>query len=170
MDSFFLWIEQWPLGIVIRENPSIWGFPFVLVLHTIGLAFMVGVNVAVNVRALGYVAAVPLISLRRYYRWMWAGFWVNAFSGVLLLIAYPTKALTNPVFYLKLALIGVGIKLAYVIPRHMLAGEGGAGAAVSPGLRTLAALSLLVWVATITAGRLLAYTCSRLTVDTTCGG
>ena len=116
------------------------------------------------------VAAVPLISLRRYYRWMWAGFWVNAFSGVLLLIAYPTKALTNPVFYLKLALIGVGIKLAYVIRRHMLAGEGGAGAAVSPGLRTLAALSLLVWVATITAGRLLAYTCSRLTVDTTCGG
>jgi hypothetical protein len=111
---------------------------------------------------------VPLISLQRYYRWMWAGFWVNAFSGVLLLIAYPTKALTNPVFYLKLALIGVGITLAYAIRRHMQAGEAGAGVAVSRRLRALAAVSLLTWVLTITAGRLLAYTCTRLTVDTSC--
>jgi hypothetical protein len=169
MDSFFLWIEAWPLGILVRESPSIWGFPFILVLHTVGLAFMVGVNVAVDVRALGYASGVPLISLRRYYRWMWAGFWVNAMSGVLLLIAYPIKAMTNPVFYLKLALIAVGIRLAYVIRRHMLAGEAGAGVAVSRRLSTLAAASLVVWFLVITTGRLLAYTCTRLTVDTTCG-
>ena len=169
MDPFFLWIEGWPFGILLRESPSIWGFPFVLVLHTVGLAFMVGVNVAIDVRALGGVPGVPLISLRRYYRWMWAGFWVNAVSGVLLLIAYPIKAMTNPIFYLKLALIAVGIKLAYVIRRHMLAGEGGAGEAVSRRLSTLAAASLVVWFLVITTGRLLAYTCSRMTVDSVCG-
>ena len=169
MDSLFSWVEAWRLGIWIREEPSIWGFPFILVLHTVGLAFMVGVNVAVDVRALGGASGVPLISLQRYYRWMWAGFWVNAVSGVLLLIAYPTKALTNPLFYLKLALIAVGIKLAYVIRRHMLQGEAGMGAAVSQRLWTLAAASLLTWVLVITSGRLLAYTCTRLTVDTTCG-
>ena len=169
MDPFFRWIEAWPLGIWVREYPSIWGFPFILVLHTVGLAFMVGVNVAIDVRALGGIPGVPLASLRRYYRWMWAGFWVNAFSGVLLLIAYPIKALTNPIFFLKLALIAVGIKLAYVIRRHMLAGEGAAGVPVSRRLSTLAAASLLVWVLVITTGRLLAYTCTRLTVDTTCG-
>ena len=38
---------------------------------------------------------------------MWAGFWINALSGILLLIAYPTKALTNPLFYAKLVLIGL---------------------------------------------------------------
>jgi hypothetical protein len=168
MESFFIWVESWRLGIWIREEPSLWGFPFILVLHTIGLAFLVGVNVAVDVRAIGGVAGVPLVSLRRYYRWMWAGFWVNAFSGVLLLIAYPTKALTNPVFYLKLALIAGGLALSYAIRRHMLQGEGGAGVPVSRRLRTLAAVSLLVWAASITAGRLLAYTCSRLTVDTAC--
>ncbi len=169
MDSFFLWIEGWSLGVWIREATTIWGFPFILVLHTIGLAFMVGVNVAIDARALGWASGVPLISLRRYYRWMWAGFWVNAVSGVLLLIAYPTKALTNPVFYLKLTLIAVGIWYAYLIRAHMLQGEAGAGIAASPRLKKLAAASLVVWVATITAGRLLAYTCSRLTVDTTCG-
>ena len=30
---------------------------------------------------------------------------MNAASGILLLISYPTKALTNPLFYGKLALI-----------------------------------------------------------------
>ena len=38
-------------------------------------------------------------------------------------------------------------------------------------LRTVLMLivpALLVWVAVITTGRLLAYTCSRLTVDTLC--
>jgi len=169
MDPLFLWLEAWPLAVWVREAPTIWGFPFVLVLHTLGLAFMVGVNVAVDLRAMGGASGVPLISLQRYYRWMWAGFWVNAFSGVLLLIAYPTKALTNPLFYAKLTLIAVGIKLAYVIRGHMLRGEAGAGVPVSGRLRTLAVASLLIWVLTITAGRLLAYTCTRLTVDTSCG-
>jgi hypothetical protein len=169
MDPFFLWIENWPLSVWLREATTIWAFPFVLVLHTIGLAFMVGVNVAIDVRALGGAMGVPLISLRRYYRVMWAGFWINAFSGVLLLIAYPTKALTNPIFYLKLTLIGVGLVLAAKIRVYVTGGTVGATDSAPRMLRRLATISLLIWVASITAGRLLAYTCSRLTVDTTCG-
>jgi len=44
----------------------------------------------------------------------------------------------------------------------------GAADVAPRALRRLAVISLLVWVASITAGRLLAYTCSRLTVDTSC--
>jgi hypothetical protein len=169
MDPFFLWLENWPLGVWLRESTTIWAFPFVLILHTVGLAFLVGVNVAIDVRALGGAMGVPLISLRRYYRWMWAGFWVNAFSGVLLLIAYPTKALTNPLFYLKLMLIAAGLVLASRIRVYVTSGSVGATDSAPRRLRTLAAVSLLIWVASITAGRLLAYTCTRLTVDSTCG-
>jgi hypothetical protein len=169
MDSFFAWVEAWQLGIWLRESTTIWAFPFVLILHTVGLAFMVGVNVAIDLRALGGAMGVPLISLRRYYRVMWAGFWVNAFSGVLLLIAYPTKALTNPLFYLKLTLIAAGVVLARKIRVYLTSGTVGANDAAPRRLRKLAAVSLLIWIASITAGRLLAYTCTRLTVDTSCG-
>ena len=169
MDPFFLWIEGSWLSVWLREATTIWAFPFVLILHTVGLAFLVGVNVAIDLRALGGAMGVPLISLRRYYRVMWAGFWINAFSGVLLLIAYPTKALTNPIFYLKLTLIAVGLVLAVKIRTYVTSGTVGATDSAPRALRRLAAISLLVWVASITAGRLLAYTCSRLTVDTTCG-
>lgn len=168
MDPFFLSIETSPLSVWLREATTIWAFPFVLILHTVGLAFLVGVNVAIDLRILGRAAGVPLIAMRRYYRWMWAGFWVNAFSGVLLLIAYPTKALTNPIFFLKLTLIGVGLVLAAKIRGSVTSGTVGANEAAPRALRVLATASLLVWVASITAGRLLAYTCSRLTVDTSC--
>src|SRR5688572_13270626 len=169
MDPFFLWIEGSPVSVWLREATTFWAFPFVLILHTVGLAFLVGANVAIDIRALGGMPGVPLITLRRYYRWMWAGFWVNAFSGVLLLLAYPTNALTNPLFYVMLLFIAIGLVVAKFIPGSLRSGDGAATAAARRPLRLLAAASLLIWAGSITTGRLLAYTCSRLTVDTTCG-
>jgi hypothetical protein len=168
MTPFFVWLEATSFSIWLREAPSIMVFPFILILHTVGLAFLVGANIAIDARVLGAARGVPLLSMRRYYRAMWAGFWVNAASGVLLLIAYPTKALTNPVFYLKLAVIAAALMLAQAIRRHMFQGSVAAGVRAPAALKLLAAVSLACWVVAITAGRFLAYTCNRLTADTPC--
>ncbi|HTB12628.1 MAG TPA: hypothetical protein VK752_13695, partial [Bryobacteraceae bacterium] len=109
MHPFFLWLEATPLSTWIRESTSIWAFPAILSLHTIGMGFAAGLNAAVDLRILGFAPAVPLLELRRFLPVMWIGFWVNAVSGVLLLIAYPTKALTNPVFYVKLSFIALAL-------------------------------------------------------------
>ena len=167
MDPLFAWIEATGVSIFLRESPSLWAFPFALILHTVGLAFFVGANVAWDVRLLGVSARIPLGALERYFLVMWAGFWVNAASGVLLLIAYPTKGLTNPLFYVKLALIGAGIVLA-LRTRRDVRRTNGDEAAVPAQVRTLAAASLACWVAVIFAGRFLAYTCTRLMVDSPC--
>ena len=98
MEAFFTWLEATTLSTWLRESPSLWVFPFVLILHTVGLAFFVGSNVAWCVRVLGLGRGVPFPSMERYFLVMWTAFWINACSGVLLLIAYPTKALTNPLF------------------------------------------------------------------------
>ena len=37
-----------------------------------------------------------------FFRAMWLGFGINALSGIVLLVAYPAKALTNWVFYTKM--------------------------------------------------------------------
>ena len=166
MEPFFVWLEATSLSTWLRESPSLWAFPFVLILHTVGLAFFVGTNVAWDVRVLGFSLGIPLAALRQYFLVMWAGFWINAFSGVLLLIAYPTKALTNPLFYAKLALIAFGVVLAFRIRREVNGLDVRADA--PPLARMLAALSLACWIAVIFAGRLLAYTCTRLTVDFPC--
>jgi hypothetical protein len=164
VDPFFTLLESTALSTWLRESPSLWAFPFVLILHTVGLAFLVGANVALDVRVLGVATGVPLPTLRRYDVVMWAGFWVNAVSGVLLLMAYPTKALTNPLFYVKLVLIAAGLLLARAL-RARLHDSGAAAWRLSPRARTMAIASLACWAASITAGRFLAYTYSRLTVD-----
>ena len=168
MDPFFIWLEGSTFSTWLREAPSIMVFPFILILHTVGLAFLVGANVAIDARVLGIARGMPLLSLRRYYRAMWAGFWVNAVSGVLLLIAYPTKALTNPVFYAKLGMIAAALYMASLIRRQMLGGAAPADVPAPPRLKMLATASLAAWVVSIFAGRFLAYTCTRLTVESSC--
>jgi hypothetical protein len=168
MEALYMWVETSALSTWLRESPSLWVFPFILILHTVGLAFFVGANVAWDVRALGFIRGVTLRSMERYFLVMWAGFWINAFSGVLLLIAYPTKALTNPLFYVKLTMIGVGIVLALRIRRYMRSDPTASADDMPAPLRALAALSIACWIAVIFAGRLLAYTCTRLTFQDPC--
>jgi len=140
-------------------------FPGILTLHAIGMGFAVGISAALDLRILGVAAKVPLAEMRRFLPILWAGFWLNAASGILLLIGYPTKALTNPVFYLKLTLIAVAMVLLVRISRSTFTTgtHTTPGNELSPRLRKLAIASLVCWAGAITAGRLLAYTYTRLT-------
>jgi hypothetical protein len=163
MHSFFVWLEATSLSTWIRESTSVWAFPMILSVHTVGMGFVAGLNAAVAFRILGFAPAVPLLELRRFLPVMWIGFWANAVSGVLLLIGYPTKAFTNPVFYLKLTFIALALVVLGFIMRSVF---GDASLDLKPATRNarlLAAASLVCWTGAITAGRLLAYTYSHLT-------
>ncbi len=159
--EYFDWIEHTGLSLWIRED-SIWAFPNILILHTVGLAFLVGANVAVNARMLGVARGVPLTAMLPFFQVMWLGFWVNAASGVLLLVAYPTKALTNPLFYVKLALIAVALVHARWVRAQILSRPTFGGPRTPNTVRMLAAAALLCWFAAVTTGRLLAYTYTYL--------
>jgi hypothetical protein len=87
---------------------------------------------------------------------MWAGFWLNAFTGVLLFVGDPMKATTS-VFLWKLGLVAVGVILMVVLKRRLAGGDierAGAGG----GLKSIAIASLVLWVAAIATGRWMAYT------------
>ena len=161
MQAFLIWLEATSLSTWLRESPSLFAFPAVLSCHTVGMGIVAGINAAVALRILGAAPSVPLVEMKKFLPVMWFGFWLNAASGVGLLIAYPTKALTNPVFYLKLVLIASGIVLARAINRRAFTGPA-LEILSSQRLRALAAASLVCWAGAITAGRLLAYTYSRL--------
>jgi hypothetical protein len=94
---------------------------------------------------------------------MWVGFWIQVVSGALLIIAYPTKALTNPVFYLKLTLIGVAMVMMVTLKKRVFNDSELEDEALMRKGTTLAICSLILWVGAITAGRFLAYTFTYLT-------
>ena len=162
IDPFLIWLESTALSQWIVGSESMFAFPGILALHAIGMGFAVGICLALDLRVLGVAPGVRIAEMRRFVPVVWAAFWLNAVSGVLLLIGYPTKALTNPVFYLKLLLIGVGLWLFKRIGRRVFA-DAGDEREQSPLVQRLAIISLVCWVGAITAGRFLAYTYHRLT-------
>jgi hypothetical protein len=164
--EFFNTIEQSGLSTWLRESESIFSFYFILVCHTLGLALLVGVNSAVDLLLLGVASDIPLKPLKRFFPLMWLGFYVNAISGVFLVIAYPTKAFTNPVFYIKLTLIALAVTTLWAIQNRVFGDASLSEAAMVARGRTMAKLSLALWFGAITAGRLLAYTYTWRLYDT----
>jgi hypothetical protein len=159
MGEVLVWLEGSALSVFVREWPSILGFPSILFLHTLGLAMVAGAAIAIDLWILQ--RPLPSLPLRivGLNRTMWLGFGINLFSGLALLIAYPAKALTNWVFYLKMALVVLAVWISARIHRELLPTDGARVAAgIAPQARAWAVASLLAWLAAIVTGRLLAYT------------
>lgn len=165
-DPFFAWLESTSFSVWMRESPSIFSFPIILAVHTIGLGLLAGINVALDLRILGFAARVPLVEFRRLWPFLWLGLWMNVLSGIALVAAYPTKALTNPIFYIKLALIAAALVILRAVRRSQLV-DGTMPSARPQSVKALAITSLVCWAAAIVAGRFLAYTYIRLMVDST---
>jgi hypothetical protein len=165
MMNLLAMFEQTAFSVWVREEPSIWGFPFILFLHTLGLAMLAGISVGLDLWLLGAKSRPPPALLAGIYRIMWAGFAVNLLSGLALLAAYPAKALTNWVFFGKLALVGAALWALEQTRGELLVEASPAATTVNSRVRQLAVLSLLLWAGAIFAGRFLAYTHSILLVS-----
>ena len=129
------------------------------------MGLLVGASVVIDLRILGVARDLPMAPLKGLYRVIWTGFWIQVISGTLLLIAYPTNAFTNPDFYIKLTLIGVGVAVMQMIRKRVFNDSGLSDSAMMLKGKTLATWSLVLWAGAVTAGRLLAYTYNFLKYD-----
>jgi hypothetical protein len=159
MTPLFLWIENTALSVWVRESPSLMAFPFILFLHTLGLALLAGISVALDLWLLMGATRAPRIASRGFFKVMWLGFAINALSGIVLLAAYPAKALTNWVFFVKMLLVLFAVLALEATRREVFAHvQPGDAITVTRRARMLAIVSLACWAGTIFTGRLLAYT------------
>ena len=151
-------IEQSGISRWLRESQSIFGFYFILLFHTIGMALVVGANAVVDLRILGIASDIPLQPLKRLFAIMWTGLGINVATGLLLLIAYPTKALTNPDFYVKLSFIGLAVFTMYRMNVRVFGDASLSEAAMVAKGKIMAMWSLVFWVGAVGSGRLLSET------------
>ena len=161
----FKTIEESGLSSWIRDSPSFFAFRFILSFHALGMGLLVGASVVIDLRLLGVAKDLPVAPLKGLYRIIWIGFWIQVASGSLLLIAYPTKAFTNPDFYLKLTLIGLAVAVMQKLNKRVFNDPSLSDADMMLKGRALATWSLVLWTGAVTAGRLLAYTYNYLKYD-----
>ena len=135
-------------------------YPYVITLHSVGLALLVGLLVVIDLRVLGFGRGLPIPALRKLMTVVWIGFWTNFASGILLFSIDAKKDYYSPLFRIKLSSIAVGLILGTLIKRRVLDHdiEYAAVEASAPSFaKVLAVVSLLCWITAIVSGRLLAY-------------
>ena len=67
MFAFLGWLESTGLATWTRESPSLWAYPTILTLHTVGLAVVVGGSSVIALRLLGAGSRIPLTTLGSLY-------------------------------------------------------------------------------------------------------
>ena len=135
----------------VRESGSLWSFPGILLVHTYGMGVLVGVILAVDLSILGFVPALPLAPLQKFFPIVWVAFWLNAATGAILFVADATK-LINVDFGIKMTFIVLAVINQRMIQKRLF-GDAPSGA----NAKALAWMSIVCWLGAITAGRLLAY-------------
>jgi hypothetical protein len=150
-------VENTGFSIWVRESGSLWSYPTIIFFHSLGLAFVVGLSAAIALRLLGCAPRLPIAPMKSLFPVIWAAFWVNALSGLALLMADASTMLISPIFFIKMALIALAVIIMAVMQRLAFREDGPAGARASTGVKILAAASLVLWTGAITAGRLTAY-------------
>ena len=154
--SIFLALQESALGHVMRSSPAL--YPAVEILHILGFVALVGSILALDLRLLGLVRAIPippmaqlLLPVSRF------GFLLAISMGFLLFSADAAHVVRNPAFQTKLLLIAaalVNIAVAHAGPWRRVALWG---ADAPAGAKVTALVSLLLWLGVICAGRLIAY-------------
>jgi hypothetical protein len=143
-------IEASALAEVIRR--SAWAYPLLEIVHIFSFGALIGALLTLEVRVFGVAADVAVRPLARLaVPVALAGFSLAAVSGALLWISDAVALSTHPAFLAKLGMIGMAGANAAVF--HWRDGIGRQDAIA----RAQAALSVLLWLAVVGAGRLIAY-------------
>ena len=157
MMDFFQWLENTGFSTWVRESPSIFAFPVILLFHTVGMALCVGVSAGINLRILGFAPNLPLSPLQRLFPILWLGFWVNAITGTVLVVQDATNKLRNVDFFVKMAFIALALVVLRMIKNRVFKDPQVDSVPLASNVKVLAILSLVCWIGAITCGRLLAY-------------
>jgi hypothetical protein len=153
-------LEASSIATSIRE--SLYLFPFIEAAHVIGLTMVFGTIAIVDLRLLG------LASSRRPFsriasdvmRWTWAAFALTGLTGLLMFSTNAAGYYHNPYFRAKIAmLVCAGINMVVfqrTAGRSMQRWDRDPAA---PGVgRTVAVVSLVVWIGIIFLGRWVGFT------------
>lgn len=147
-----------PIAAAVRTSP--WLYPLLETVHVIGLGLVFGGIAALDLRLLGLHPDLPVRRLSVHLLpWVWAGFLLNAASGSLLFLSDAVAFAANRAFQVKMALLIVaGLNTFWFQHRIYRTVDGWDRDQPPPAsARVASTLSLVLWVAIITAGRMIAY-------------
>ncbi|MEY4640369.1 MAG: hypothetical protein RLZZ227_363 [Pseudomonadota bacterium] len=147
--DLLLWIEETSIGVHVREDA--WTFAIMLCLHSLGMAFSLGVVMITTMRSVGVLKGIPVLAHAGLFPAAWTGFIINLISGIALYVSHATEYTFQVVFILKLSLLAIG----GIFMKLMMNNYRANGAEATSKL--FGGLTLACWIGAIITGRLMAY-------------
>ena len=65
--EFLTWLENSGFSVWVRDSNSPFGYTLFLYLHSVGMAFLVGLSTIVALRILGVVPLLPLAPMAGFF-------------------------------------------------------------------------------------------------------
>jgi len=157
MESVLTWLKNSVFAHFILGYT--WAWPVCEILHFVGMALLMGVILAIDLRMLGVLKRVSFGPLHRLLPWAIAGFIINALTGFLFFTGDPFQYSHNPAFILKMlfiAVAGINALVFYLVPFPKVESLGpGDDAPISA--RIIAATSIFLWFGVMYLGRMLPF-------------
>jgi hypothetical protein len=153
--KIFEWLENTQMALMVGE--SLWAYPFLLSLHVIGLAIVVGIFIMLDLRLLGSFKDIKVPAFLSLMKLAWIGFIVNAISGAFLFTSQATTFVQSTPFLLKIAMIFIGAIMAAIIQTKLREMRDNDSMMISGTTKIIAIVSLTSWLGAIITGRLIAY-------------
>ena len=151
-------IEALAIAKAMREQ--LWLYPAVEIVHIVGFVILVGSVVMFDLRVLGLSKQIPVRALARHLLpWSVTALLLILPTGLLMFSAHAADFLGNRAFQLKMALLltaGINAAIFHTGPFRSAA-EWDTNATAPIGARISVSLSIAIWIAMISCGRLLAY-------------
>jgi hypothetical protein len=152
MDWLAAWIASWPGAVLLQESGT--AYLFVNAAHILGIALLVGAILPLDLRLIGFFRTVPLAPIGPFLSRVAAvGVVWTVLTGLWLFSVKPEEYLANTAFLAKMALLTFAITNIALQHRgrdFRLALESGT---IPPRVRILAALSAVLWLSVLVAGR-----------------
>jgi len=156
VQAFCDWLSNTPVSLKIQT--VLWIIPAVQTVHILSVSIVMASMAMLDLRLIGLAGKRQPISrmIDRFVPWVWRVLLILLATGTILTIGEPERELLNWAFRTKMAMVATVSLITLVVQqmnkRDATFWENRRIAAAAVGV-----VSLLLWVAIVTAGRWIAY-------------
>jgi hypothetical protein len=150
LHDFGEWMEH--LSWIAYLSNTAWLYSSVSVVHYFTLFVLVGTSVLVDLRILGWAARTQPVAkfAAQVFPWTWTAFWLAILSGFLMFTTDAGDFLPDPIFRIKMAVIFLAVIFVIIVQRNIP--RWGELPSMPAGAKTVALISLILWLGAILAG------------------
>jgi hypothetical protein len=154
------WLSQTSLSLAIQTHNA-WVIPTIQSIHIVAIGVVLAAVLMIDLRVLGWAGRDQTLreTTDRFGPWLSAALCVLLVTGVLMVIGEPVRELLSFSFWFKMFLVVVGTLIAAIFQITLKRNERHWEQSLVKRrtVKSLAILTLLIWVSIVILGRLIAY-------------